>query len=189
MTRLNHPLDKLIQTILYKSGEFEVVERPDVIWVGCVAYADNNTTFPFSDDDMTLLERYQAILDIPKQDLINPDWSATLSINYRCADQPSGIMFAQETYSMKQDEKYDIFTQPGGLWLRLLNDTNAAALLGKENPAPYEYFAESQIMQTAAKKNGYMPNPKVFVQVEYSCHAEYNMPTHRNYAYIPIVKE
>ena len=186
MTRLNHPLDKLIQTILYKSGEFEVVERPDVIWVGCVVYADNNIDPPFSDDDMTLIERYQALLDIHKQDLINPDWSAALSINYSCADKPSGTMFAQETYSMKQDEKYDTFTQPGGLWLRLLNDTNATALLNKENVAAYEYF---EIMQNVAKANGYMPNQKVFVQVEYSCHTEYNMPTHRNYAYIPIVKE
>ena len=94
----------------------------------------------------------------------------------------------KETYSKKQDERYDIFVQPGGLWLRLPNDLNAATLLGEENPASYEYYAESQIIQTVANQNGYMPNPAVYVQVEYSCHAEYDTPLHRNYAYIPIVR-
>ena len=123
---------------------------------------------------MTLLNRYQSLLEVPKQALIIPDWSAALSINYDWDGGPCGIMFAQETYSENQDERYDLFTQPGGLWLRLLNDGRAAALLGKENPSPYEYFAESRIMQTAAAENGYAQNPGVHVQAEYSCHAEYD---------------
>jgi len=152
MLKLNHPVEKLVQIISHKGLDFEVVERPDVIWVGCIAYADNNINPPFSDDDMTVIERYQSLMDIPKQELINPDWSAALSINYECKDKPCGIMFAQETYSRNQDERYDLFVQSGGLWLRLLNDKNADALLGKEYSAPYEYFAESQIMQKVAKK-------------------------------------
>jgi hypothetical protein len=186
MERLNHPVEKLIKTLTYKGVEFEVVERPDVIWVGCVAYSNNNTDSPFSDNDMTLIKHYQSLIDVPKNDLINPDWSASLSINYYTGDKPSGIMFAQETYSEKQDERYDLITQPKGLWLRLLNNRNAVALLGKENAAPYEYYAESQIMQNAAKENGYIQNPNVQIRVEYSCHAEYNTPPHRNYVYIPI---
>ena len=71
---------------------------------------------------------------------MNPDWSAALSINY-CVDKPCGIMFAQETYSDKQDERYDLFTQPGGLWLRIRNDRNAAALLGKESAEVHENIA------------------------------------------------
>ena len=188
MTKLNHPLEKIIQTITYKNVEFEVVERPDVIWVGCITYADNNTGPAFPDDDMTLINRYQTLDSIPKRELINPDWSAAISINYDTNGRPSGIMFAQETYSEKQDERYDLFTQPGGLWLRLLNDKNAATLLGKENPAPYEYYAEAQIMQSAAKENGYMQNFDMNVCVEYSCHAEYNTPPHRSYAYLPIIR-
>jgi hypothetical protein len=188
MTKFNHPVEKIVQTITYKGVEFEVVERPDVIWVGCVAYADNNSDPAFPDDDMTLLKRYQKLIDVSKQDLINPNWSASISINYYTNDKPSGIMFAQETYSDKQDKRYDLFTQPGGLWIRLLNDKSAAALLGKENPAPYEYYAEAQIMQNAAKENGYIQNPDVHVCVEYFCHAEYNTPPHRNYAYIPIIR-
>ena len=188
MTKRNPLTEKHIETIVHKGVEFEVVERPDVVWVGCAAYADNNTDPPFSDEDMSLLGRYQSLLEIPKQDLINPDWSAAISMHYGCEDKASGIMFAQETYSKNQDARYDIFVQPGGLWLRLLNDGKAAALLGKQNPAPYEYFVESQIMQNAAKENGYMQNPDVSVQIEYNCHAEYNTPPHRRYAYIPAVK-
>ena len=188
MEKLNHPVEKLVQTLNYKGLEFEVVERPDVVWVGCIAYADNNTDPPFSDDDMTLIGRYQELIPVEKLELINPDWSASLSINYSRNDKPNGIMFAQETYTEQQDKRYDLLVQPGGLWLRLLNDKNAAELLGNPNPAPYEYFAESQIMQNAAKENGYAENPNVFIQVEYSCHAEYSTPPHRNYAYIPIVK-
>lgn len=165
MLKLNHPVEKIVQTITYKGVEFEVVERPDVIWVGCVAYADNNSDPAFPDDDMKLLKRYQSLIDVPKQDLINPNWSASISINYYTNDKPSGIMFAQETYSDKQDKRYDLFTQPGGLWIRLLNDKSAAALLGKKNPASYEYYTEAQIMQNAAKENSYMQNPDVHVCV------------------------
>ena len=189
MLELNHPIEKIVKTITYKGVRFQIVERPDVIWVGCVAYADNNTDPPFPDDDLTLLRRYDSLVyDFPMQNRMNPDWSAAISINYRCNDKPSGIMFAQETYSKNQDERYELFTQPGGLWLRVLNDTNAVVLLGKESAAPYEYFAESQILQTVAKENGYVENPNINVQVEYSCHAEYNTPPHRNYAYIPIIR-
>ena len=96
-------------------------------------------------------------------------------------------MFGQETFSEKQDKRYDIVTQPGGLWLRLRNDKNASVLLlGKDSSAPYEYYAEAQVMQNAAKENGYMLNPDVQIRVEYHCHAEYNTPPHTNYAYIPI---
>jgi hypothetical protein len=184
MSRLNHPIEKLVQTITYKGVELEVVERPDVIWVGCVDYANNNNGE--SDIGATLKRYREELIDITKQDLINPDWSAALSINYNCSSKPCGIMFAQETYSEKQNERYDLFTQPGGLWLRIRNDKIAAALLGKENAEPYEYFAEAQVLQNVARENGYMQNPDIPVQVEYHCHFEYSTPPHTNYAYIPI---
>ena len=180
-----HPIEKPVQTITYKGVAFEVVERPDVIWGGCVDYADNNRDE--SNIGATLKRYREQLIDIAKRDLINPDWSAALSIHYECADKPCGMMFAQETYTREQDERYDLFTQPGGLWLRIRNDQNAAALLGKESAEPYEYFA-GQILQNAAKENGYAQNPDVPVQVEYHCHAEYQTPPHTNYAYIPILR-
>lgn len=186
MQKLNHPVEKLVETFLYNGVEFEVVERPEVLWVGCVDYASNNTD---ESDIGATLERYQKFVEIPKKELINPDWSAALSINYG-VDKPCGIMFAQETYSDKQDERYDLFTQPGGLWLRIRNDRNAAALLGKESAEVDEYFSdERKILRTAAESNHYQQNFGVCVEVEYHCHAEYSTPPHTAYAYIPIIKE
>ena len=182
MSKHIHPLEKLVEVITYKGVEFEVVERPDVLWVGCIAYADNNIDPAFADDDMTLLKRYEELVHIPKQDRINPDWSASISINYTRKDKPSGIMFAQETFSENQDKHYDMLTQPNGLWLRLCNNKNASTLLlGKDNSASYEYFSE---MQVVAKENGYMQNPNVHIQVEYT----YENDFATNYAYIPICR-
>lgn len=182
----NHPTEKLLNVIQYQGVEFEIVERPDVIWVGCIDYAANSREEP---DIAAALKRYrETLIDIPKNELINPDWSASLSIHYSCNDKPRGIMFAQETYSEKQDERYDLFRQPGGLWLRVASTPQAAAvLLGRETAEPYEYFAGEQApLQRAADANGYTQNPDVPVQVEYHCHADAHNEPHRNYAYIPV---
>ena len=189
MAQLNHPVERLVQTIIHKGAEFEVVERPDVFWVGCVGYADDNNGEP---DIGKTLRRFQNLVkditaETDTRKLMCPDWSASISINYTCNDKPNGIMFANETYSDKQDVRFDVFVQPGGLWLRIRNDRNAAALLGKEKAEPHEYFAAAGILQKAAKENGYMQNPDVHIQIEYHCHAEYTTPPHTNYAYIPVI--
>ena len=185
---LKHPSEKLIQTISYKGVDFEVVERPDVLWVGCVDYANNNTD---ESDIGATLKRFQGLVEpAPIKEKINPDWSAALSINYTCSDKPCGIMFGNESHTDKQDERYDLLTQPGGLWLRIRNDKNAAmACFGREKAEPWEYFAGEQVpLLSAAKENGYMQNPDVHIQIEYHCHAEYNTPPHTNFAYIPVIK-
>ncbi|MCL2518497.1 MAG: hypothetical protein FWF15_08050 [Oscillospiraceae bacterium] len=192
----NHPVEKLIKIITYKGVEFEVVERPDVIWVGCVDYAANNSDE--SDIDGTL-KRFQNLVNtIPDaiKARMNPDYSAALSINYSTSEKPCGIMFANETYPAEQDERFDILIQPGGLWLKVSNNEAAAtAFFGYDkaepfNPwkyGPYMYFAGDQApLQCAAKENGYVQNPDVHIQVEYHCHAEYGTPPHTNYAYIPV---
>lgn len=76
------PVEKFVQAISYKGVEIEVVERPDVIWVGCVDYAGNNTA---ESDTGATLSRLQALVNdiTPENDarqLICPNWSATLSI-------------------------------------------------------------------------------------------------------------
>jgi hypothetical protein len=197
MNRLIHPVEKLIHTIIYKGVDFEVVERPDVFWVGSVDYAKNNADE--SDIDATL-KRFQSLSEsAPKNEIMNSGWSAALSINYSSNGKPKGIMFANESYTDKQDERYDILTQPGGLWLRVRNDENAAAqFFGYEkskpfNPweyGPYKYFAgDDAPLQSAAIENGYEQNPDVHLQIEYHCHDEYSTPPHTNYAYIPIRKK
>ena len=104
-------------------------------------------------------------------------------------------MFANECYTDIQDKRHDIFTQPGGLWLRVCNDAKAAVLIGFDNSEPfnpwkygaYMYFAHKRILQNAAEENGYKQNSDVYIEIEYHCDAEYNTPPHTNYAYIPIV--
>jgi len=189
MANTTHPIETLVQTIYYKGIAFELVERPDVLWVGCVDYAENNTD---ESDIGATLKRFQTLVGtVPINNKINPDWSASLSIHYTCADKPCGIMFANETYAGEQDTRYDTLTQPGGLWLRVRNDADAATkLLGKESAEPWEYFAGTQApLQSAASENGYVQNSDIPIQVEYHCHAEYGNPTHTNYAYIPVCRK
>lgn len=182
MQKTNHPMEKLVQTITFKGVEFEVVERPNVLWVGCVDYAGNNTDE--SDIGATLKRYREDLIDTPKQDLVNPDWSASLSINYGDDSKPCGLMFAQETYSAGQDERYDLFTQPGGLWLRVsITAETDNALLGRRSGGAWEYFG---VLETAAEENAYIQNPDIHVQVEYLCHAEYGNPFYTSYAYIPV---
>ncbi|MDD4773261.1 MAG: hypothetical protein PHZ09_06600 [Eubacteriales bacterium] len=173
-------IEKLTQAIYYKGAEFELVRRPDVIWVGCVDYADKS-------DIGATLKRFQGLVEsAPIKEKINPDWSAALSINYTRDDKPCGIMFANESYTDEQDKRYDIFTQPGGLWLRVKGDNkNAKALLDKDKADLYEFFGA---LRNAAKANGYIQNPDVPVEVEYHCHAEYNTPPHSCFAYIPVTE-
>ena len=91
-----------------------MVERPSVLWIGCIGYANDNINEPNIE---AILKRFQKLVDsVPIQKKVNPDWSAALSINYNFDEKPCGIMFANESYSDKQDGRYDQFTQPGGLW-------------------------------------------------------------------------
>lgn len=186
MANMNREIDRIVQTVKYQGVDFEVVARPDVLWVGCLDYAVDGAEE--SDIDATLRRYREALIDVTKRGLIRPDWSAALSINYDWDGAPNGLMFAQEVDSADQDPRYELFTQPGGLWLRLRNGPAAAGLLGKERADLYEYFAQEQVLQKAAAQNGYRENPDVHVQVEYNCHAEYGSPDPSSYAYIPIVR-
>ena len=162
--------------------DIEVVERPDVLWVGCIDYANNN--IDESDIGATLKRYREELIDIPKKALVNPNWSASLSMNYGSRGKPCGLMFAQETYSGEQDGRYDLFTQPGGLWLRVrITAETDLALLGRGSNGTWEYFG---ILDTAAEENGYEQAPDVRVQVEYQCHATYGSDAYMSYAYIPI---
>lgn len=181
---LKHPVETPVETINYKGVEFEVVKRPDVLWVGCVDYAENNTG---ESDIGTTLKRFQGLVDsVPIMEKMNPDWSAALSINYHNEKKPCGIMFANESYTEKQDERYDLVTQPGGLWLRVRVCKEAdAALLGRQNHGTFEYFG---ILKSAAQENGYLQDPQIHIEIEYHCHAEYNTPAPTAFAYIPVIR-
>ncbi|MCL2446731.1 MAG: AraC family transcriptional regulator [Oscillospiraceae bacterium] len=177
-------VETVVRTIIHKGVECEIIERPEVVWVGCVGYASNNSDEP---DIGKVLARYrEELIDVPKRELINPGWSASISINYGNDAQACGIMFAQETYSASQDERYDLLTQPGGLWLRVrVSEQADAAFFGRSNHGGWEYFG---MLEQAAQEHGYQPQPNVHMQIEYHCHAEYNTPPHTNFNYIPIAE-
>ena len=46
MRKYAHPLERTIKTISFKGVEFEVVERPSVLWIGCIGYANDNINEP-----------------------------------------------------------------------------------------------------------------------------------------------
>jgi len=176
-----HPVEKLVKIITHKKIEFEIVQRPDVLWVGCVDYAGNNTD---ESDIQSTLERFQGLVgevSNEERQLMRPDWSASLSINYCRDDKPCGILFGNETWSDKQDGRFDVFTQPGGLWLRVNNTKRTARrLLRKRKAEAYQFFGQAR---AAAEANGYMQNPDVPVEIEYY------FKNHSNYAYIPVIEK
>lgn len=176
MELLQH--EKNVDIFQLNGAVFEVVERPETIWVGTLSYADNN----YDEPDMgALLSRYQNLVPTPKEDRINPDWDAAISINYgRHGEAPKGMMFGQETYSAeKQDKQYDLFTQPGGMYIRIANNQQAAALLGKESCQTWELFG--YIKEKAAPQNGYRIREDVDIAIEY-----HNYKNNSWYAYIPV---
>lgn len=179
MLGFENPIEKLVQTIIFKGVKFEMIERPEVIWVGCVDYADNNTDE--SDIGATLKRYREELINVSKQELINPDCSAALSFHYNCTDKPCGIMFAQETYSDKQDERYDLYKMPASLFVRMQQSTEAEKLLGREIQGVWELFGI--IKEQMMPEYGYKFNDAV-PEIEY-----YNNKNGTGYAYVPIVKE
>jgi len=184
MSKLIHPLEKFIQTISCKGMDFDVVERPDVLWVGSLDYAKGNTGE--SDIDATY-KRMLSLKGIPRNDVLDTDYAAAISINYLSDDKPCGLMFGKETYTDKQDERFELFKQPGGLWLRLAITEEADNIFfGKKNDGSHLYF---HILSEAAEENGYKQNPNVDVAVNYDYHPVGDRDeTCPNYVYIPIIK-
>lgn len=181
----NHPLEKTVDSFVCQGVSYDVVERPDVLWVGCLDYAPDNSGE--SDSDATL-SRFRDLLSVEKREPVNPAWSAAIWVNYGSADKPCGLMFAQETYSDRQDGRYEILKQPAGLWLKLRRDRKTSlALFGGESIDAWDYFACGK-MTEAALANGYVPNPDVPMMIGYNCHEEYATPPYTCFAYLPVSK-
>jgi len=92
MPNPGHPAEKLVRTVAYRRVEFEVVERLDVLWVGCVDYADNNT---HESDIAGTLGRFQALVkgitdENDTRQLMCPGWSAALSQALQKAAEANG---------------------------------------------------------------------------------------------------
>jgi len=171
--------EKQIDVITYDCVSFEIVERPEVLWVGKIAFAPNLTDEP---DIGKLLKEYQELIPVEKKELINPEWDAAISIDYwKGGSAPRGMMFGSETYSDEQAECYDVFKMPPTLFMRVLNNKDAARLLGKENCENWELF--EFMKRTVLPEHGYKFNENGAQEVEY-----YHHNSGTCYAYVPVVK-
>lgn len=179
-----HPLDKIVTSFVHNGIGYDVVERPDVLWVGCLDYAPSD--HDEVDSDATL-DRFRSLLGVEKRELVDPAWSAAIWVNYGRVDKPRGLMFAQETYSGNQDAGYEVLKQPAGTWLRLRRSRETSfALFGSESMDAWDYFSCGE-MPKAAEANGYIVDPGASLWIGYNCHEEYSTPPYSCYAYLPIV--
>jgi len=173
-------IENCIESFTVKKAVFELVRRPEVLWVGTLAWAEDNESEPDTD---TLLQKYQALCGpAPKLALVNPDWSAGISINY-CLNgkAPRGMLFAQETWSAEQDSRYDIYAQPAGLCLRLRLDKNAEKLMGKQYSSDAGRYA---LLEKVAAEHGYRRAAANPIEIFYHDHARHT----GQYAIIPVEK-
>lgn len=171
--------ENLIDVITYNGVKFEIVERPEVIWVGKVAYAPNLSDEP---DIGKLLKQYGEAISIEKKELVNPEWDAAISIDYwRNGSVPRGMMFGQETYTEEQSKGYDIYKMPPSLFMRVLNNTEAAKLLGKDKCENWELFGFMK--NTINPEYHYKFNENGAQEIEY-----HHSKNGSLYAYIPVVK-
>ena len=171
--------EKLVETFTVGKAVFEVFDRPEVLWVGTLAWADNNHDEP---DTGALLKKYQSLVySHPQREFRNPGWSAGISINYCLGGRaPRGMLFAAETWSAKQDSCYDVFTQPAGLYFRMRLDKHARKLIGKKNDDGAQYA----LMEKVAAQHGYrraLGNP---IEMFYHDHENGTAA----YAIIPVEK-
>ena len=177
--------ERIVETIQVNGAVFDVVERPETLWVGTISYAKNNRDDP---DFKGCLKRFQKLCPkAPKVDLINPVWDADISFNFikRSGCAPKGVMYGLETYSAeKQDKRYDLFTQPSGLYMRIRNDEHAAALFGRETCA--NHMLIDYIARTAAPQNGYQLRSDVDLSVEY--HSGNHDGNDEWYVYVAVEK-
>lgn len=172
--------EKLIEVVKYDNVNFEIVERPEVLWVGKVANAQNLTDEP---NISKLLKEYQKLISTEKKELINQEWDAAISIDYwRNGDTPRGMMFGAETYTQEQSDCYDVFKMPSSLFMRVLNNTDAARLLEKDKCENWELFVFMK--KTVIPEHGYKFNENGAQEYEYQ---HYKSGTF--YAYIPVIKE
>ncbi|MCL1807487.1 MAG: hypothetical protein FWG31_07280 [Oscillospiraceae bacterium] len=179
MSKTLSAVEKVIETAEHGGTVLEVVERPSVVWVGTLTYAEDISGEP---DSGALLKRYQDLAPAaPKIDTVNDEWDACININFNGGEKAKGMMFGQETASPdKQDKRYDLFTQPAGLYMRIYNDQAAAKLLGKDKCETWELFG---VLREAAGAYGYVWDAGNPIEVEY-----HNRRDNSWYAYLPVRK-
>lgn len=75
LRNFNQPLEKIVTQFTCNGIDYDVVERIDTLWVGCLNYAENNHNEP---DSGATIEGFQKLINVGKKDLINDSWSAAI---------------------------------------------------------------------------------------------------------------
>ena len=168
--------EKLIENINYNGLSIEVVERPEFVWVGVVEYAQHGEP-----DIGKIIKTYHEVMVTPKNEPLNPDWTAAISIDYWREDgAPLGWMMAQETKTDEQDSCYGLYKVPSSLFMRVLNNETTAKIIGNEKKsADYELFG---LLGNVMAENGYIRNKNGAQEFEYFG------PNDVSYVYMPVIK-
>lgn len=171
--------EKFISDFIHKGIVVEIVKCPETIWCGAVGYAQDNEGEP---DIPGLLDRYQRICGIDKNEVAMPKWSCCISIDYwKDGAAKRGIMFAQQVLSAEQDEAYDVFGMPESLYARVWVTQEAAmAAFSRENCEVYELFG---VIRAALADNGYVISDSGAQEIEMYDHDDGLF-----YAYVPVMK-
>ncbi len=171
--------EELVEKINYKGVAFEVVSRPATLWVGKLAYAADLVNEPYIGG---LLDAYRALTPVQKNKIANNGWDVCISIDYwRNGASPRGMMFAQETLSEHQDERYDVYQMPASLFMRAACTSDSAALLDKNECAVWELFGVMR--ERVMPLYNYVFNENGAQEIEY-----YNHAKGLGYAYVPVLK-
>lgn len=177
--------ETLVKTIQYNNIPMELVQVPATMWCGSIAYASNLTDEP---DIPALLQKFQNLCSVPKEDRANPDWSCCISIDYwQDGKVTRGMMFAQQVLSDKQDSAHDIYTMPESLYIRASGTKEVAqAAFGKDSCELWELFG---VIKEAMEAEGYVIGKNGAQEIEIHDHTKYGMEDRPCFAYVQVEKK
>lgn len=117
--------ESVIDILRYGDVVFEVINLPETIFAGKVAYANDLVSEP---DIGKLLNEVRSgnLLSLVNESA-SPGWDTAVSIDYWCSGAvPRGMMFARETVTDEQPSAVDVYKMPSSMFMRVLLDENAA---------------------------------------------------------------
>lgn len=173
--------EPVADTIRYGDVIFEVINLPETIFAGKVAYANDLVSEP--DIGKLLNEVRSGNLLSQVNEPASPGWDAAVSIDYwRNGAVPRGMMFAWETVSDRQPSAIDVYKMPASMFMRVFNNENAAKMLNKSRCDIWELFG--LMKTTVMPANGYEFCENGAQEFEY-----YNWNLYKNgFAYVPVKK-
>jgi hypothetical protein len=178
-TKINHPQEKIIETMNYNGVIVDVVEWEDTIWCG---KASDPT-------DEKLLEVFQAVTAKEQvNEKIEDNWDVAISINHLSKELPPSVMFGFLVGTENQSKEYDIYKVSAQQFMRIRMNDETAKALGKEpfrgGCPPHEWIGEQ-----IAPKYGYKYADATKPIFEY--YGFYNPQNYKHefyYLYVPVEK-